>query len=133
MANEDLISEVSGMLVRIGNNYARETSAPGTRFEGRTLESVQAEAVIRRVRERIYAELGNDHYVTFTHGRWTIEHSVECRLSGHMSECAYHEAVATAADDFLADWGGGTLGRWRITGISEGLPDLERADREPPP
>lgn len=39
------------MLVRIERNYERETSGPGSRFEGKRLEVVQAEAVIRRVRE----------------------------------------------------------------------------------
>ena len=75
-------------------------------------------------RERIYAELGNDHYVTFTEDRWTIEHSVECRLSGHMHECSDHEAIALTAREYDPDM----AGRWRIVGIgSEGLPLLERA------
>jgi hypothetical protein len=77
-------------------------------------------------RERLYAELGNDHYVIFTEDGWTTEHSVECRLSGHMHSCAWHEAVKRIATGCDPDM----LGRWKITGISEGLPDLERADRE---
>ena len=77
-------------------------------------------------RERLYAELGNDHYVIFTEDRWTIEHSVECRLSGHMPECAYHAAVARIADEYDPD----RVGRWRIDGIdSEGLPALLRKDQ----
>jgi hypothetical protein len=71
--------------------------------------------------------LGTDHYVIFTEDRWTVEHSAECKLSGRMHECAYHEAVAHAAEFFKL----GMLGRWRITGISEGLPDLERAGAQP--
>lgn len=78
-------------------------------------------------RERIYAELGNDHYVIFTEDRWTIEHSVECRLSGHMPECTYHEAIARIA----AEYDPGMAGRWRIDGIdSEGLPNLLRQGGE---
>lgn len=83
-------------------------------------------AAVAAERARLYAELGNEHYVIFTEDRFTVEHSVECKLSGHMHECAYHEAVALIADEFDP----GMLGRWRITGISEGLPDLERAERE---
>jgi hypothetical protein len=85
---------------------------------------VIAEAVAAE-RERIYAELGNDHYVIFTEDRWTIEHSVECRLSGHMHECDWHAAVARITAEFDPDM----AGRWRIDGIdSEGLPNLVRAD-----
>jgi hypothetical protein len=76
-------------------------------------------------RERIYAELGNDHHVIFTEDRWTVEHSAECRLSGQMPECAYHAAVALVADLPLPNM----AGRWRITGIdSSGLPILTPAD-----
>jgi hypothetical protein len=76
-------------------------------------------------RERIYAELGNDHYVIFSPDRWTIEHSVDCRLSGRMHECDYHEAVVRIAYEFDPGMGG----RWRIDGIdSKGLPSLVRVD-----
>jgi hypothetical protein len=76
-------------------------------------------------RERVYAELGNDHHVIFTEDRWTIEHSVECRLSGRMHECEYHEAIAGIAAGFEPE----LAGRWLITGIdSEGIPALVRAD-----
>ena len=81
-----------------------------------------AEAVAAE-RERLYAELGNDHFVIFTEDRWTIEHSVECRLSGHIHECEYHTAARRAADE-CNPW----PGRWRINGIDgDGLPSLERA------
>lgn len=74
-------------------------------------------------RTRLYAELGNDHYVIFTEDGWTTEHSVECRLSGQMHRCAYHDAIAKVAHEFDPDM----AGRWRITGIdSEGLPSLVR-------
>ena len=74
-------------------------------------------------RAKLYAELGNEHYVIFTEDRWTVEHSVECKLGGHMHECRYHEAVAGIAEDYDP----GMLGRWRITDIdSKGLPSLER-------
>jgi hypothetical protein len=73
-------------------------------------------------RERIYALLGNDHFVIFTEDRWTIEHSVDCRLSGRMHECGYHAAVARITAEFDPEM----LGRWRIDG--EDLPSLVRAD-----
>ena len=78
------------------------------------------------IRQQVCDELGRDHYVTFTEDRWTVEHSVACRLSGRMSECEYHAAV----DEVF--WGApdpDQLGRWRISGIdSAGMPDLERAE-----
>lgn len=83
-----------------------------------------ATAAAEAERERLYAELGNDHYVIFTEDRFTVEHSVECKLGGHMHECTYHAAIAEAADEPDPEM----FGRWRITGISEGLPDLERTD-----
>lgn len=51
MSDDDLIEELAGMLVSIEANYQRETSGPGSRFEGQRLEVVQARAVLRRVRE----------------------------------------------------------------------------------
>jgi hypothetical protein len=41
-------------------------------------------------RAALYAELGNDHYVIFTEEARTTERSIECRLSGHVHECADH-------------------------------------------
>ena len=35
------------MLYRIEANYEREGSGPGSRFEGRLLQDVQAEAILR--------------------------------------------------------------------------------------
>lgn len=87
---------------------------------------VATPAIAAAERARLYAELGNDHYVIFTRDGWTTEHSVECRLSGRMSECEWHEAVRRFAGEFDPD----LLGRWRITGVSEGRPGLERAERE---
>lgn len=79
-------------------------------------------------RARLFAELGSDHYVIFTEDRWTVEHSVECRLSGQMPECEYHAAIVLVADDFDPE----RAGRWCIDGIdSEGLPSLTRADEQP--
>ena len=89
---------------------------------GECLERAGRDAVAAE-RARLYAELGNDHFVIFTEDGWTTEHSIECRLSGRMSECAWHEAVKR----ITAAWTPDMLGRWRITGISEGLPDLEWA------
>lgn len=131
MTDEELIQEISWMLVRIGDNYARETSAPGSRFEGKTLEAVQAEAVIRRVREHLYEQIGNDHWVIFTEDGWSTEHSIECRLSGHMHECVYHEAIRRVSGNRDPGEIAPMLGRWKITSISEGLPGLERAETQP--
>jgi len=55
--DDPLTLELADMLRRIEANYEREGSGPGSRFEGRLLEDVQAEAVLRRVLERI---LGDD-------------------------------------------------------------------------
>lgn len=52
-----LVLEIADMLRRIENNYTREGSGPGSRFEGRLLEDVQAEAVVRRLR----GSRGNPH------------------------------------------------------------------------
>ena len=38
MTDDELTEEVAGMLVRIESNYLRETSGPGSRFEGQRLE-----------------------------------------------------------------------------------------------
>ena len=129
--------EALGRLVRqVWMDWAREQPDPKPSWlagwdeldDGqREVDMRIGEAVAAAERERLYAELGNDHYVTFTEDRWSVEHSVECRLSGQMSECAWHEAVATVAHD-MDDPDPDMFGRWRITGISEGLPDLERAE-----
>jgi len=88
------------------------------------------EAAVAAERERIYDELGHDHFVIFTEDRWTVEHSVECRLSGHMHECDHHAAIVRIAAEFDEDM----AGRWRIDEIdSEGLPALIRADANSQP
>lgn len=46
---DDLVRELDGLLWRIEGNYNREGSGPGSRFEGKTLEAVQARALIRHV------------------------------------------------------------------------------------
>ena len=51
MTDDELVEELAGMLERIVANYERETSGPGSRFEGQRLEVVQARAVLRRVRQ----------------------------------------------------------------------------------
>jgi hypothetical protein len=83
------------------------------------------EVVAASERRKLYAELGNDHWVIFTEDGWTTEHSVECRLSGQMSSCAWHEAVRQIADVFDPD----LAGRWLITSIDPNVgPALVRAD-----
>ena len=67
-----------------------------------------------------------DHFVTFTLHNWSIEHSLQCRMTGEMQRgCAYEKAVVLVSDGGPYD---DQLGRWRITAIdSEGLPSLEKA------
>lgn len=111
-----------------GSGFPRSMNVAMTTAVGRRILDAVAPEIRADERQRVYAELGSEHYVIFTEDRFTVEHSVECKLSGHMHECAYHEAIALIADEYDPD----RLGRWRITGISEGLPDLERAEREVP-
>lgn len=47
---DPLIRAVADTLRRIENNYAREGSGPGSRFEGELLEDVQARTVVAMVR-----------------------------------------------------------------------------------
>jgi hypothetical protein len=51
-SDEVLIAELADMLVRIEANYERETSGPGSRFEGQRLEVVQARSLLKTIRER---------------------------------------------------------------------------------
>jgi hypothetical protein len=44
---DPLVREAAALLAAIERNYEREGSGPGSRFEGRLLEDVQAEAVVR--------------------------------------------------------------------------------------
>lgn len=109
---------------RLGQMPDWQHVPPEARADWRAVADAVRMVVAADERQRIYAEIGSDHHVTFTEDRWTVEHSLECRLSGQMPQCAYHQAIAAIAADFEpAD-----LGRWRIASISEGLPDLERAD-----
>ena len=48
--DDPLIRAVADTLRRIENNYGREGSGPGSRFEGELLEDVQARAVVAMVR-----------------------------------------------------------------------------------
>jgi hypothetical protein len=50
---DPLVREVADGLAAIERNYEREGTGPGSRFEGRLLEDVQAEWAVRRVRVRI--------------------------------------------------------------------------------
>jgi len=84
----------------------------------------QIASAVQAERERIIAQLGNEHHVNFGETGWSVEHSVECRLSGQpLHECEYHKAVERIADSMARE------GRWLITVIdSEGLPGLKRAE-----
>ena len=116
------IAAAAGAIERYCDNHGIPMPSPSTALLMATLAQPPIAAAER---ERLYAELGNDHYVIFTEDRWTIEHSVECRLSGHMPECVYHTAIAEAAAEYDPEM----EGRWRITAISSyGIPPLlERA------
>jgi hypothetical protein len=46
---DPLTRQVADALARTGANYDREGSGPGSRFEGRLLEDVQAELAVRMV------------------------------------------------------------------------------------
>ena len=48
---DPLVVELSDALYHIAVNYDREGSGPGSRFEGRLLEDVQAEWIVRQLRE----------------------------------------------------------------------------------
>lgn len=50
---DETVRWIADTLRRIEQNYVREGSGPGSRFEGRLLEDVQADAVVRLMRERI--------------------------------------------------------------------------------
>lgn len=82
--------------------------------------AIETGAMVERA--KILAELGEDHFVTFADegATWFMEHSAQCRLSGAMAsgECEYHQALTLA---FMPP----ESGRWKVTGIHEGLPDLE--------
>jgi hypothetical protein len=45
-----MVLEIADMLCRIEANYEREGSGPGSRFEGKLLEDVQATAIVRMLR-----------------------------------------------------------------------------------
>ena len=53
-----MVLEIADMLCRIARNYDREGSGPGSRFEGKLLEDVQAAAIVRMLRQR--GSLGPD-------------------------------------------------------------------------
>jgi hypothetical protein len=66
--------------------------------------------------------LGDGHFVTFTNDRYTVEHSIDCRLGGAMDECKAHTAVQRLAD---RGFDPALVGRWRIASVNEdGIPDL---------
>jgi hypothetical protein len=55
---DPLVREIGDGLRRIETNYEREGSGPGSRFEGRCLEYVQAEWVIRELSRRVSVDVG---------------------------------------------------------------------------
>jgi hypothetical protein len=51
--SDPLVIAVAGMIAQIERNYDREGSGPGSRFEGRLREDVQAVAVVAMVRDAV--------------------------------------------------------------------------------
>lgn len=84
----------------------------------------EADQVIRAdERQKVYAELGHDHYVIFTADGWTSEHSIGCRLSGRMHECEIHRQIGEWATEQPR-----LSGRWRVVDAAGTVPVLERAE-----
>lgn len=76
-APAELVSELGDMLYRVQCNYEREGSGPGSRFEGRRLEDVQAQRMIRAIREHdahapVIVERGTHLDVTWPSGRGDV-------------------------------------------------------------
>jgi len=122
--------EALAAAVRAGTDaqwfVAGHARQPETRLRERTAIMTEAlKAAEPHIRAAIYAELGNEHHVIFTEDGWTVEHSVECRLSGHMHECGYFTAASLVADEYRPVM----AGRWKITGVdSQGRAALEREE-----
>lgn len=66
---DPLIVHVADTLRRIEARYDREGSGPGSRFEGRLREDVQAETVVRLVREAC-AQLAEQHNAQISTVDW---------------------------------------------------------------
>jgi hypothetical protein len=67
-----------------------------------------------------------DHIIEFGDNGWQIMHSVECRMSGRLLDCAIHRAVVrdihVGTDTIKA-------GRYRVTvGHLSGMPVYEKLD-----
>lgn len=79
---------------------------------------------VQRDLRRWAALLRGDHFATFTGPRyWSVEHPPSCNDPLEPPVCEYLLAVERVAGN-----GAPAEGRWRITGLSEGLPDLERVE-----
>lgn len=55
---------VADALAAIERNYEREGSGPGSRFEGRLLEDVQAEYAVRQVRAQDPRVMSEEEFIT---------------------------------------------------------------------
>jgi hypothetical protein len=124
-ADGAIVTQVTAaVLAHFGPNVLDRQTYLVPRIVRQALDEAQP-LIAAAERERLFAELGSDHYVIYTEDRWTIEHSVQCRLGGRMHECAHHEAIAAVSEEYDP----AMAGRWLIVNIdSEGLPVLERAD-----
>jgi len=83
---------------------------------GKRIAAIVPVDFVEAERKRLYAEIGNDHWVVFTEDGWSTEHSIQCRLSGHMHECEYHTAVGR----MIAEHGPPPPGRVKILSLTDG-------------
>ena len=80
--DDPFVVYIADTLRRIEINYEREGSGPGSRFEGRLVEDVQAQTVVRIVREK---DARRDLHA----GHDTCPHCHRCRDCGgqHKTGC----------------------------------------------
>lgn len=121
---EELTDELADLLAAI-------------RFVRQHNEEIKPHRLLRRMEKKLelfeqwhkqYTIRSDDdrHFVIFSRDRWTVEHSLACRRSGHMHECEFHSAVVKAIE-----YNDGELlptpiyGRWEIVGVLvDGFPEF---------
>lgn len=91
------------------------------------MPSSNAGDIAHHVAKAVREALGDGHYVDFAPLRWTVEHSIDCRLSGRMSECDVHTGIVAWIEDRDVEYDA-FKGRWLIRGFdASGTPALDRA------
>lgn len=73
---------------------------PGVRAD--RLEREEATALFIELGEALGIE--NAHYVVFDDDGWTIEHSMECRLSGDMTQCVVNDVLRNDTRHGQPEW-----------------------------